>query len=86
MVVIILFSLVAYESRKKPFFTKNPSELNGETVRTNLVKSSRGLGFTIVGGNEPDQDFLQIKNVVENGPAYLDGRLKTGTVYRLKTF
>lgn len=48
--------------------------------RTTLVKSVRGLGFTIVGANHRDTQFLQIKNVVENGPAYQSGKLKTGDV------
>ncbi|XP_059171785.1 membrane-associated guanylate kinase, WW and PDZ domain-containing protein 1-like isoform X2 [Physella acuta] len=62
------------------FFTKNPEELKGEFTKTSLVKSVRGLGFTIVGGNYRDTQFLQIKNVVENGPAYVSGKLKTGDV------
>ena len=36
-----------------------------------------GFGFTIVGGDDP-KEFLQIKSVVPNGPAYSDGILKTG--------
>lgn len=41
------------------------------------MKSSRGLGFTIVGGGE-GEEFLQIKDVVPNGPAWCDGKLQTG--------
>jgi hypothetical protein len=59
-------------------FTKNPDELKGEIHYTSLVKSIRGFGFTIIGGNQSDEEFLQIKKVVENGPAYLDGVLQTG--------
>ncbi|CAL1543356.1 unnamed protein product, partial [Lymnaea stagnalis] len=62
------------------FFTKNPDELKGEFTKTSLVKTIRGLGFTIVGGNYRDTQFLQIKNVLENGPAYLSGKLKIGDV------
>ncbi|XP_046353265.1 membrane-associated guanylate kinase, WW and PDZ domain-containing protein 1-like isoform X6 [Haliotis rufescens] len=65
---------------RKPFFTKNPSELQGDFIRTSLVKSIRGFGFTIIGGDHVDEEFLQIKSVVENGPAYLDGKLRTGDV------
>lgn len=63
-------------------FTRNPAELCGQRVRTALVKSSRGLGFTIVGGDDRDgaDEFLQIKSVVPKGPAWLDGRLRTGDV------
>ena len=38
----------------------------------------QGLGFTIVGGDDNVEEFLQIKSVVPNGPAWLDGNLKTG--------
>ena len=65
-------------STKKPYFTRDPEKLRGKFLRTSLKKSSRGLGFTIVGGDYGDEEFLQIKNVVPQGPAYLDGVLKTG--------
>ncbi|XP_017783080.1 PREDICTED: membrane-associated guanylate kinase, WW and PDZ domain-containing protein 1 [Nicrophorus vespilloides] len=61
-------------------FTKDPSELCGQRFRTSLVKSSRGLGFTIVGGDDGIDEFLQIKSVVPKGPAWLDGKLQTGDV------
>jgi hypothetical protein len=63
---------------ERAFFTRNPNELNGEHIRTTLIKSSRGLGFTIVGGDDTEEEFLQIKSVVPNGPAWLDGKLQTG--------
>lgn len=62
----------------KRVFTKIPDELRGEIVNTSLTKSIRGFGFTIIGGDHSDEEFLQIKKVVENGPAYLDGVLTTG--------
>ncbi|CAB4058299.1 AIP3 [Lepeophtheirus salmonis] len=62
------------------FFTRDPNQLRGERIRTQLVKSARGLGFTIVGGDDNVEEFLQIKSVVPNGPAWLDGGLKTGDV------
>jgi atrophin-1 interacting protein 3 (BAI1-associated protein 1) len=45
------------------FFTRDPSQLIGERISTSLMKSSRGLGFTIVGGDDDDglDEFLQIK-------------------------
>ena len=61
-----------------PFFTRDPTLLRGERLRCQLVKSSRGLGFTIVGGDDNVDEFLQIKSVVPNGPAWNDGLLKTG--------
>ncbi|XP_046407318.1 membrane-associated guanylate kinase, WW and PDZ domain-containing protein 2-like isoform X2 [Ischnura elegans] len=65
---------------ERPFFTRNPNELRGERIQTTLVKSSRGLGFTIVGGDDTEEEFLQIKSKVPNGPAWLDGKLQTGDV------
>lgn len=64
-----------------PFFTKNPTELCGERMSTSLMKSPRGLGFTIVGGDDDNVDeFLQIKSIVPNGPAWMDGNLRTGDI------
>ena len=66
----------------KPFFTRNPSELKGKFIHTKLRKSSRGFGFTVVGGDEPDE-FLQIKSLVLDGPAALDGKMETGRRHHL---
>uniref|UniRef100_A0A8D0CFY6 Membrane associated guanylate kinase, WW and PDZ domain containing 1 n=1 Tax=Scleropages formosus TaxID=113540 RepID=A0A8D0CFY6_SCLFO len=63
----------------KPFFTRNPAELKGTFIHTRLKKSRRGFGFTVVGGDEPDE-FLQIKSLVLDGPAALDGKMETGDV------
>ncbi|XP_061583843.1 membrane-associated guanylate kinase, WW and PDZ domain-containing protein 1b isoform X3 [Cololabis saira] len=67
------------QKRGKPFFTRNRSELNGTFINTKLKKSRRGFGFTVVGGDEPDE-FLQIKSLVLDGPAALDGKMETGDV------
>lgn len=64
--------------RKSPNFTRNPKKLKGQRIRTTLLKGSRGLGFTIVGGDDTVDEFLQIKSVAPNGPAWLDGKLQTG--------
>lgn len=61
-------------------FTRNPQEMQGERITTTLLKSSRGLGITIVGGDENVDEFLQIKSIVPNGPAWLDGQLQTGDI------
>ncbi|KAG8271540.1 Membrane-associated guanylate kinase, WW and PDZ domain-containing protein 3 [Homalodisca vitripennis] len=66
--------------RENNFFTLNPHELLGERIHSTLVKSLRGLGFTIVGGDDSKEEFLQIKSVVPNGPAWLEGKLQTGDV------
>ncbi|XP_063064866.1 membrane-associated guanylate kinase, WW and PDZ domain-containing protein 1-like isoform X13 [Engraulis encrasicolus] len=65
--------------RGKPFFTRNPAELKGKFITTKLKKSHRGFGFTVVGGDEPDE-FLQIKSLVLDGPAAVDGKMETGDV------
>uniref|UniRef100_A0A8C7Z534 Membrane-associated guanylate kinase, WW and PDZ domain-containing protein 1 n=1 Tax=Oryzias sinensis TaxID=183150 RepID=A0A8C7Z534_9TELE len=65
--------------RGKPFFTRNPAELKGTFINTKLKKSRRGFGFTVVGGDEPDE-FLQIKSLVLDGPAAADGKMETGDV------
>ncbi|XP_062397307.1 membrane-associated guanylate kinase, WW and PDZ domain-containing protein 1-like isoform X6 [Sardina pilchardus] len=65
--------------RGKPFFTRNPAELKGKFISTKLKKSHRGFGFTVVGGDEPDE-FLQIKSLVLDGPAAVDGKMETGDV------
>lgn len=36
-----------------------------------------GFGFTIIGGDEPDE-FLQVKSVIPDGPAAQDGKMATG--------
>uniref|UniRef100_A0A8D2PHP2 Membrane associated guanylate kinase, WW and PDZ domain containing 1 n=1 Tax=Zosterops lateralis melanops TaxID=1220523 RepID=A0A8D2PHP2_ZOSLA len=74
---IFFFPQTSYAG--KPFFTRNPSELKGKFIHTKLRKSSRGFGFTVVGGDEPDE-FLQIKSLVLDGPAALDGKMETGDV------
>ena len=75
---MFIIYITGSDNKMKLFFTKNPAELKGEIIKTTLIKSVRGFGFTIVGGDHSDQEFLQIKNVVPNGPAYIDGQLKTG--------
>lgn len=69
----------------KPFFTRNRSELKGNFINTKLKKSRRGFGFTVVGGDEPDE-FLQIKSLVLDGPAALDGKMETGWSPRFTGF
>ena len=73
----MLLSVAVYENQRR-FFTRNPAELKGQFLKTVLSKSARGFGFTIVGGDDSDEEFLQIKNVVPGGPAFVDGALQTG--------
>ena len=48
---------------RQRYFTRDPTQLVGERIHSALFKSSRGLGFTIVGGDDDDglDEFLQIK-------------------------
>ncbi|CAG0886764.1 unnamed protein product [Darwinula stevensoni] len=64
----------------RPFFTRNPSELEGEIIRTSLRKGSRGLGFTIVGADDRGEGFLRVNKMLRRGPAWTDGRLRRGDV------
>nr|XP_014124019.1 membrane-associated guanylate kinase, WW and PDZ domain-containing protein 2 isoform X4 [Zonotrichia albicollis] len=65
--------------REKPLFTRDASQLKGTFLSTTLKKSNMGFGFTIIGGDEPDE-FLQVKSVIPDGPAAQDGKMETGDV------
>lgn len=62
---------------EKPLFTRDASQLKGTFLSTTLKKSNMGFGFTIIGGDEPDE-FLQVKSVIPDGPAAQDGKMETG--------
>lgn len=62
---------------EKPPFTRDPTQLKGSFLSTALQKSNMGFGFTIIGGDEPDE-FLQVKSVIPDGPAAADGKMATG--------
>ncbi|KAL4827055.1 hypothetical protein H8958_015911 [Nasalis larvatus] len=62
--------------REKPLFTRDASQLKGTFLSTTLKKSNMGFGFTIIGGDEPDE-FLQVKSVIPDGPAAQDGKMET---------
>ncbi|XP_074482545.1 membrane-associated guanylate kinase, WW and PDZ domain-containing protein 2a isoform X3 [Sebastes fasciatus] len=65
--------------REKPLFTRDPTQLKGSFLSTALQKSNMGFGFTIIGGDEPDE-FLQVKSVIPDGPAAADAKMVTGDV------
>uniref|UniRef100_A0A3P8WE76 Membrane associated guanylate kinase, WW and PDZ domain containing 3b n=1 Tax=Cynoglossus semilaevis TaxID=244447 RepID=A0A3P8WE76_CYNSE len=44
-----------------------------------MKKSTQGFGFTIIGGDRTDE-FLQVKNVLSDGPAALDNKMASGDV------
>ncbi|XP_066543254.1 membrane-associated guanylate kinase, WW and PDZ domain-containing protein 2a isoform X2 [Amia ocellicauda] len=64
---------------EKPLFTRDATQLKGTFLSTALKKSNMGFGFTIIGGDEPDE-FLQVKSVIPDGPAAQDGKMDTGDV------
>nr|XP_061809547.1 membrane-associated guanylate kinase, WW and PDZ domain-containing protein 2-like [Nerophis lumbriciformis] len=65
--------------REKPLFTRDPTQLKGSFLSTALHKSNMGFGFTIIGGDEPDE-FLQVKSIIPDGPAAADAKMATGDV------
>ncbi|XP_062373462.1 membrane-associated guanylate kinase, WW and PDZ domain-containing protein 2a [Sardina pilchardus] len=65
--------------REKPAFTRDATQLKGSFLSTALQKSTMGFGFTIIGGDEPDE-FLQVKSVIPDGPAAQDAKMATGDV------
>lgn len=60
-------------------FTRDPSQLQGTILQTALRKSPQGFGFTIIGGDRPDE-FLQVKNVLPEGPAAHDNKIASGNL------
>ncbi|XP_029013116.1 membrane-associated guanylate kinase, WW and PDZ domain-containing protein 3a isoform X2 [Betta splendens] len=60
-------------------FTRDPAQLQGSILQTALRKSPQGFGFTIIGGDRPDE-FLQVKNVLPDGPAAHDNKIAPGDV------
>uniref|UniRef100_A0A8C4Q2M7 PDZ domain-containing protein n=1 Tax=Eptatretus burgeri TaxID=7764 RepID=A0A8C4Q2M7_EPTBU len=72
-------TLCTFAVAGKALFTRNPAELQGTMVTTAVQKSARGFGFTIIGGDEPEE-FLQVKSLVPDGPAASLGTVQTGDV------
>lgn len=81
--LLSLFSLFPYVSTEEEpatglrGFTRDPSQLQGSILQTSLKKSPLGFGFTIIGGDRPDE-FLQVKNVLPDGPAAHDNKIAPG--------
>ncbi|XP_005987683.1 membrane-associated guanylate kinase, WW and PDZ domain-containing protein 3a isoform X2 [Latimeria chalumnae] len=64
---------------ERSVFTRDLSQLRGSLIKTSLKKSAMGFGFTIIGGDRPDE-FLQVKNVLKDGPAAQNGKIAPGDV------
>ncbi|KTG02193.1 hypothetical protein cypCar_00013320, partial [Cyprinus carpio] len=71
-----LYRAGVFGLHEKPLFTRDPTQLKGSFLSTALQKSNMGFGFTIIGGDEPDE-FLQVKSVIPDGPAAQDGKMAT---------
>ena len=54
--------------------------LTGETVTCSLKKSLNGFGFTIIDGLERGEHYLQVKDILPDGPAARDGKLQRGDI------
>ena len=65
-----------HEPRSYPYFIDG-QQLQGQVIRTELLKGYRGFGFTIVGGDQVGE-LLQVKSIVPDGAAAKDGKLQTG--------
>ncbi|XP_051889829.1 membrane-associated guanylate kinase, WW and PDZ domain-containing protein 2a isoform X12 [Pristis pectinata] len=76
---LVPYLMPAAGFREKPLFTRDVSQLKGTFLTTSLKKSSMGFGFTIIGGDEPDE-FLQVKSVIPEGPAAVDSKMEMGDV------
>jgi hypothetical protein len=53
---------------------------SGELITSSLKKSQHGFGFTIIGGIDKGEKFLQIKDILPDGPAARDGKLQRGDI------
>lgn len=70
--------LGGHASCNRRCLSRNNIELKGDFIKTQLMKSTRGLGFTIVSTDDSDVELLQIKTILPNGSADIDGRLQRG--------
>ncbi|XP_041983951.1 membrane-associated guanylate kinase, WW and PDZ domain-containing protein 1 isoform X2 [Aricia agestis] len=57
-------------------------ELRGERFTLTLTKGTQGLGFILIGaeGIPETEGYLQIRSIVPNSPAWIDGELRPGDV------
>ncbi|PIK54196.1 membrane-associated guanylate kinase inverted-like protein [Apostichopus japonicus] len=61
------------------FVYQRSRQAEGQEVEDQFVQEPSGFGFTIIGGDKEDE-FLQIKSILPDGPAFEDGKLETGDV------
>ena len=71
--------MIVFTDNTRPVvFTNEQSRLQGELIHTQLTKSSRGFGFSIVGAEHTREELLQINRIIPGGAADVDGKLKSG--------
>ncbi|CAF2041366.1 unnamed protein product [Rotaria magnacalcarata] len=64
-----------------PSSNENTSQnLSGELIKCSLKKSQQGFGFTIIDGNENNEQFLQVNDILPDGPAAKNGKLQRGDI------
>ncbi len=80
------FFLLASRSMLNGNSNSSPAHLSGELISCSLQKSQTGFGFTIIGGNEKGEHFLQIKDILPDGPAARDGKLRRGIFISIPLF
>ena len=76
----LLFYLLAMRSIMNENLTSPSPHLSGELISCSLQKGHHGFGFTIIDGNEKGEHFLQIKDILPDGPAARDGKLCRGNI------
>ncbi|KAM3959980.1 membrane associated guanylate kinase, WW and PDZ domain containing protein magi [Aphomia sociella] len=74
--------LAAENGGSQPNGPTPTGELRGERFTLTLTKSTQGLGFTLIGaeGIPETEGYLQIRSIVPNSPAWIDGALRPGDV------
>uniref|UniRef100_A0A8C4QI75 Uncharacterized protein n=1 Tax=Eptatretus burgeri TaxID=7764 RepID=A0A8C4QI75_EPTBU len=67
------------QSTEKLPIINDRSKLSGTFLQSRLLKGPLGLGFTIVGGDRPDE-LLQVKGLIPESAAAAEGLIETGDV------
>ncbi|KAI6211964.1 Magi-1 [Aphelenchoides besseyi] len=65
-----------------PYFTVDPAQLKGELLTTRICKGPTGFGFTLIGndGGNATPEFIQVKSIINGGPAAENNVLHTGDI------
>lgn len=71
------FDMQGYPQSGYDYNGYNQNSVKEERITTVLQKGLRGFGFTIVGGDHPEE-MLQVKSIVPGGPASVDGKIRIG--------